>query len=885
MKLTNLTIKELFTEKAKLTFLVGAGCSVDPPSCLPAVRPMMDAIIKYTCAESEIRKILELEDLRFEVFTNVIHDHMDVKSLIGGYFGQCYKPNLNHFFLAEMINKGHFVMTTNFDFLIEFALLQSGVPNDKIISVITKEDFKKFNDPNILLKKELKALYKIHGSIKNFNTGEDTKETLKITLNDLGRDKEGASVFQIEPFKKPLFNHISDGRNLVVIGYSAPDVFDIVPTLKVIKNIKNLIWVYHVIDNEQSGGRIYEIRDDEIKNYDYVTQILSEIKKTNNAEHVFRVDINTTRLIKSLLHSTPKLDQHIFNLRFYDWLISTTNKPNDILKYYIPYKIYIALDIYEDSMRCSEEILKISQQTDNQKWRAIALMNKGEIFFKKGNLHDAFEYFKSVNEIFTNTPIKDSIEKARLDNNFGLYYMNIGDYNQSLDYFKKSNEIISERGNDTIKPSNLLNIGIIYQHTGADKKALKEFEKVLDIYEKSGNLEGRASVLNRIGEICYDYEKYNEALKRFKEALRIFEIIGVLSQNALCLNNIGKIYYKQGNYEEALKTYKNGLNICVQIGYTKGRVVILNNIGNIFRSGGDLDKALKLYKDALKLVQTQIKGNELDFKLGQISCPNPNCPNFIKIKVMGELAAFIETCPLCGVQFSFWMVDPNNSKYIIGILSEEILQKRSITTGIVKLREQAGKTTQTTISEWLYDGAMITSNIAFCFKKKADFLNACTAYLQSANMYKGLGFLETSVNQLKLLENLLPEISVDDREKFLHDITRLRKQTSEILRSRDFTYIFISCPNCHIEHQIRASTTTIADELCSNPKCKVKFLVFYNEETQVFHTIILEKPKIKPFSQPEKKEGTEIRFCARCGLHVGIIATFCPNCGLKILRD
>ena len=36
MNLTNLTIQDLFTKDAKLTFLVGAGCSVDAPSCLAA---------------------------------------------------------------------------------------------------------------------------------------------------------------------------------------------------------------------------------------------------------------------------------------------------------------------------------------------------------------------------------------------------------------------------------------------------------------------------------------------------------------------------------------------------------------------------------------------------------------------------------------------------------------------------------------------------------------------------------------------------------------------------------------------------------------------------------------------------------------------------------
>ncbi|MBY9008893.1 MAG: hypothetical protein KGD74_03395 [Candidatus Lokiarchaeota archaeon] len=132
MKRTNLTIRDFFTPDAKLTFLVGAGCSVDAPSCLPAGRTMMDAIIDYTCAESEINKIKKLEQLRFETLIEIVRDSFDNELKIIDFYGQCDKPNIQHFFLAEMMKKGNFIMTTNFDFLIEYALLKSGVPKKKL---------------------------------------------------------------------------------------------------------------------------------------------------------------------------------------------------------------------------------------------------------------------------------------------------------------------------------------------------------------------------------------------------------------------------------------------------------------------------------------------------------------------------------------------------------------------------------------------------------------------------------------------------------------------------------------------------------------------------------------------------------------------------------
>ncbi|UCD01822.1 MAG: hypothetical protein JSV23_02040 [Promethearchaeota archaeon] len=49
MSLINLSLRDLLLKNRDLTFLVGAGCSVDKPSCLPAGRAMMDSIIIYTC--------------------------------------------------------------------------------------------------------------------------------------------------------------------------------------------------------------------------------------------------------------------------------------------------------------------------------------------------------------------------------------------------------------------------------------------------------------------------------------------------------------------------------------------------------------------------------------------------------------------------------------------------------------------------------------------------------------------------------------------------------------------------------------------------------------------------------------------------------------------
>ena len=90
----------LFKKKDKLVFLIGAGCSVDSPSCLPAGRWMIETIVRYTCPESEISKILEIKELRFEALVEIIRDRMDEELKLIEYYAQCNKPNIQHFLLV-----------------------------------------------------------------------------------------------------------------------------------------------------------------------------------------------------------------------------------------------------------------------------------------------------------------------------------------------------------------------------------------------------------------------------------------------------------------------------------------------------------------------------------------------------------------------------------------------------------------------------------------------------------------------------------------------------------------------------------------------------------------------------------------------------------------
>ncbi|MBY8987984.1 MAG: tetratricopeptide repeat protein, partial [Candidatus Lokiarchaeota archaeon] len=602
MKLTDIRIRDLFKGE-KLTFLVGAGCSMDPPSCLPAGKPMMKAIINYVCADSEIEKILELEDLRFEQLVEIVRDIIDKELKIIDYYGQCDKPNLQHFFLAEMIKNGHFVMTTNFDFLIEYALQQSGVPNEVILPVITKSDYQNYSNPDDLLSKGKKSLYKIHGSTKNVVSLENTRDSLVTTIQAFGSNKEGENIFQVEPFKRPLFENISSGRSLIVLGYSGSDDFDIVPTLMVLKNLKNIVWINYIPDD---GGieKIYEINDSTLEitdNSDKVNQILSNIYRMHNADHVYRVNVNTTRLIEELIDIKPNLSSNNFFISPMTWLKNTINPPDEFEEYFIPYKIYADFGIIDDAMNCAKIILENADQKSDKKWKSIALNNIGLLLYDKGELDEALKHYREALEI--DEQLGDLRGKATKLNNIGLLLKGKGELDEALKHYREALEIDEQLGDLRGKATRLNNIGFLLKGKGELDEALKHYREALEIDEQLGDLRGKATRLNNIGEIYRAQGNYPEALKRYKQALQIAEQLGILTIKAGCLNNIGEIYRAQGNYPEALKHYREALEIDEQLGDLRSKAMRLNNIGLLLKGKGELDKALKHYREALEIAE------------------------------------------------------------------------------------------------------------------------------------------------------------------------------------------------------------------------------------------------------------------------------------------
>lgn len=627
MKLINSSFKSLI-EGEKLTFLVGAGCSVESPSCLPTGQEFMKSIVKFSCSENENNKIINLieqKKIRFEALIEIFRDKLDKDLKIIDFFGLCDKPNIQHFYLAEMIKQGHFVITTNFDFLIEHALLKMGLPKEDIIPVITENDFQQYCKPYEFYNNRKQFIYKIHGSSQNLITYENTKSSLITTIQALGSNKQGLNVFQIEPFKRPLLENITKNQTLIAIGYSGNDDFDIIPTIKILKDLKKIIWIDH-IQNDENKEKTFIVDGIGSKKVNNIEKILIETKRANPNVPIYCIKTNTTRLVKSLVKKVYPIHLKKFDIKPLEWLKTKMIKPNKFQKYQIPYEIYYSISYLEDSLRIVNNLLDLAKKSNDIHWQAVALNNKGLILFDKGQLDESIKshkkallYAKKINDL---TGISTSL------NNIARIFEIRGDLDKALLYYKESLPIARILKGESVEASILNNIGLLFYKKGDYEKAIELYNKALRITENIGDLKGKIIRLNNLGSLYDEQGNFKMSLNYFQEALNIAEKLGDLNLIAVCLNSLGVYYHNKEEYSTAKSYYLRSLEIADRLGNIQGKITVLNNIGSILTKEKKFDKAIESFKQGIELAkrmgdlrgQSMISNNigKLYRKIGEI---------------------------------------------------------------------------------------------------------------------------------------------------------------------------------------------------------------------------------------------------------------------------
>ncbi|MFX0071573.1 MAG: tetratricopeptide repeat protein, partial [Candidatus Hermodarchaeota archaeon] len=604
-------IQSLFTPKRKYTFLVGAGVSMDPPSNMPSARQIVKSVLDLCAPREEIENLLSLEMLRFELVVEKIQEAYDENLKFLDYLEHITEPNIIHLFLGNAITRGNYVVTTNFDYLIERALLRllDDEWHQDIIPVISKEDYIIYQDPKSLITANKYPIYKIHGSKRNIITDKDTRASLITTISALGKDRGEGETFAIEPYKKSAIYNLMKDRTLVVMGYSGSDDFDIGPTLREMPFLNRLIWIEHWMEPQTT---IINLSKNEKlspqESSSHLGKLLQDIFTRSEFE-VILIKTNTNDFIQKNLWNIffpylPLTEINLFDSEkqvpeFSEWIKPIYSEMSMIQKYKFASQLFYYLKDLDATKRCSEKGINKAEETNDISSKSYFLNMLGMIELIKGDYKSALQRYEHAFQI--DDSLNDNAGLATDLNNLGSTYLTLGEYDEALERFNQALEIVSQMEDLASEVTCKNNIGRVYEVKNEFESALKYYIEAIKITEKVGDLNRKATLLNNIGMIYNARGEYNKSIEYYNEAFHISDLLGDLYGKIILLNNIGRIYDEFKDYDKALEKFYESIQIAEELGDLSKKAGTLNNIGSIYLALGRPNLALEKYQEALDM--------------------------------------------------------------------------------------------------------------------------------------------------------------------------------------------------------------------------------------------------------------------------------------------
>lgn len=262
---------------------------------------------------------------------------------------------------------------------------------------------------------------------------------------------------------------------------------------------------------------------------------------------------------------------------------------------------------YDQAMKLAEEIIERSEAIHFNVGVGEGLNHKGACYWMMSEydegLHQLTLALKVANEE------NDMALKAKVLNNFGRIYRNLGDLAHALKNFEEALEINEKIGNELNQTINLTNISNLYYDLNDYETALDYALKCLPIFEQYEDDSKLFSIYNTLGNIYFKKEEFDQALHYFQLIYNFSDAEGL--QRAIADSGLGKVYYKLKDSNKARLHLTEALKMAAILKNPEAEIVALYYLGRLEFQNGNYREALKNIEEAHDLAQVTLRRHDL----------------------------------------------------------------------------------------------------------------------------------------------------------------------------------------------------------------------------------------------------------------------------------
>jgi len=204
------------------------------------------------------------------------------------------------------------------------------------------------------------------------------------------------------------------------------------------------------------------------------------------------------------------------------------------------------------------------------------------------------------------TRLGDKKGEADAFNNLGMGYYFTNDYEQLLDFYRKSLSAYREIGDN----QSMSVLSSTYFRLSQSEKALKNYKRSLNIYIKEKKWEQIAETYKNMADVYKNIADYPLALSYYQKALDLVESEqgeDAKGEVIRLLDQIGQIWFFEKEYDTALIYFTRMQHLLEERGDERNMSILLSNIANSYFFKGELEMSFQTYQKALKM---QVKQND-----------------------------------------------------------------------------------------------------------------------------------------------------------------------------------------------------------------------------------------------------------------------------------
>jgi class 3 adenylate cyclase/tetratricopeptide (TPR) repeat protein len=193
--------------------------------------------------------------------------------------------------------------------------------------------------------------------------------------------------------------------------------------------------------------------------------------------------------------------------------------------------------------------------------------------------------------------------QARLKNQLGIVYRDLGDYPSAQTHLVDSLELSREINDKTGIAQALRLLGDLDHRRGDYSAVMNLLGESLELYKEAYDDEGTIDALTDMGDVSFSIGDIENGLRALEEALSLAREIGDKRRTAGALQRLGFLSWNGGDFELTLERLNEALRIYKDMGDRNGISTVHNTMGGAFYTAGKMAEARQHYKDSLKIAE------------------------------------------------------------------------------------------------------------------------------------------------------------------------------------------------------------------------------------------------------------------------------------------